>query len=94
MKLSSNADGEMPRRYVQQLSLQSRISRDVYRCILNNFWRLRLNTLHVIRSMFLLQPQNRILPRPSLRQVADGLFTDGPGSFSARDVPLMTASPV
>jgi integrase/recombinase XerD len=42
MKLSLNADGEMPRRYVQQLSLQSRISREVYRCILNNFWRFAL----------------------------------------------------
>lgn len=39
MKLSLNPDLEMPRRYVQQLSLQSRVSREVYRSILNNFWR-------------------------------------------------------
>jgi integrase/recombinase XerD len=42
MKLSLKADGEMPRRYVQQLSLQSRTSREVYRCVLNNFWRFAL----------------------------------------------------
>ena len=42
MKLSLKADGEMPRRYVQQLSLQSRTSREVYRCILNSFWRFAL----------------------------------------------------